>query len=168
MNAWLFPWLTEPTHGAEFSPCRTWRYTLWRHFKPDPQWLVAFIGLNPSTADETEDDPTVRRCIGFARDWGFDGMVMLNLFGFRATDPKVMKAAADPVGPLNNEAIALTTANVALTVCCWGTHGAFGGRDRWVSERMLHGKLKCFGLTKGGQPRHPLYLAKSTKLVDFL
>ena len=73
--------------SATFSPCRRWRYTLLRRWEPANLIVVAFIGLNPSTADETLDDPTIRRCIGFAKAWGAGGMYMLNLFGWRSTDP---------------------------------------------------------------------------------
>lgn len=157
----LFPERT----GDDFSPCRTWRYSLWRSWD-DRGPMVAFVGLNPSTADETEDDPTVRRCIGFAKKWGFAAMYMLNIFAFRATDPKVMKAAIDPIGPRNDEALDWRTSHCQLTVACWGTHGAFKDRAAQVFYRLNYrGVVKCFGLTKGGQPKHPLYLASATELA---
>jgi len=85
--------------SALFSTCRTYRYALYRQLDQANQTTVAFIGLNPSTADETKDDPTIRRCVGFARSWGFGFLLMQNLFAFRATDPRVMKAADDPTVP---------------------------------------------------------------------
>ena len=88
--------------GAIFSPCRTWRYTLTRDWLLGNGERVAFIGLNPSTADETLDDPTIRRCINYAKAWGYSGMTMLNLFGYRATDPEDMKAFREPIGPEND------------------------------------------------------------------
>jgi hypothetical protein len=133
-------YLAQGPSGAVFSECRTYRYMLWRRWKEDkqvtgfgpdaiefdsPSHMVAFIGLNPSTADETQDDPTIRRCIGFAKSWGFRGMMMLNLFAFRATDPKDMKAAADPIGPDNDRHIRVASSILPQTICCWGTHGAF-------------------------------------------
>ena len=149
--------------GAEFSPCRTWRYNLWRCWAPEKRMAV-FIGLNPSTADEKVDDPTIRRCIGFARQWGCGGIHMLNLFAFRATDPKVMKAATDPVGPDNDATIAAVCVNHRPVVACWGVHGEHLGRADAVLA-MVDG-LKCFGLTKDGYPKHPLYLPGSAGLID--
>jgi hypothetical protein len=93
--------------GAIFSPCRKWRYVLWRIWEPVDKFLegermIVFIGLNPSTADEHKNDPTVSRCVRMARDWGFPGMFMLNAFAYRATDPQVMKVAMGPVGAMND------------------------------------------------------------------
>ena len=117
------------------------------------------MGLNPSTADETQDDPTIRRCQGFARDWGYGGLVMANLFAFRATDPAVMKQAADPVGPDNDEHLLQLASTCPLVVAAWGTHGQHLGRDHQVRE--LTPNLHCLRLTKEGYPGHPLYLPKS-------
>ena len=147
--------------GAQFSACRTWRYSLWRRWSAGHR-MVAFIGLNPSTADETADDPTIRRCIRFARDWGFDGLVMLNIFAFRATDPKVMRQARSPVGPDNNWWLLMETADCEQVIAAWGTHGAFLDRGRRVRE-LLDGELYCLGTTRAGQPRHPLYLPASSE-----
>ena len=92
--------------GARFSVDRKYRYALWRHWNGNKERnYVAFVGLNPSTADEKTDDPTIRRCMGFARSWGFNGIWMINAFAFRATKPKDMKAAIDPIGPDNDYAI---------------------------------------------------------------
>src|SRR5271157_168450 len=93
--------------GATFSLCRTWRYKLWRRWSAAVP-MVTFIGLNPSTADEINDDPTVRRCLGFARRWGFGGMSMLNVFAYRSTNPRALRAATDPVGPRNGAALLAT------------------------------------------------------------
>ena len=90
----------EMTKGARFSECRVWRYALWRTWDPARAPLV-FVGLNPSTADETQDDPTIRRCLGFARDFGCGGLHMLNIFAFRATNPDELRRTDDPVGPDN-------------------------------------------------------------------
>lgn len=147
--------------GAVFSGCRTWRYSLWRRWA-DGGRLLAVIGLNPSTADETQDDPTIRRCLRFARDWGFDGLVMLNLFAFRATDPKVMKRAGNPVGPDNNEHLQQETARCQQVIAAWGAHGAFIGRGERVRQ-LLECDLFCLGTTKDGHPRHPLYLPASSR-----
>ncbi len=150
--------------GATFSPCRRYRYTLWRSWSGEPD--VAFCGLNPSTADETIDDPTIRRIIGFAKAWGYHGVVMLNAFAFRATDPKVMKAEADPVGPENDLAIRVISWDVDKVVACWGTHGSFRDRDMEISS-MLCGRLYCLGTNADGSPKHPLYLRGDSALVPW-
>jgi hypothetical protein len=146
--------------GADFSLCRTWRYRLQRRWTDGP--LVAFILLNPSTADETLDDPTIRRCIGYAKGWGYGGLVLGNIFAFRATDPKVMKAAADPVGPDNDAWLEKIAGQVGMghLVCGWGGHGEHQGRGKTVMERLIGaGHLpKALTLTGNGMPGHPLYL----------
>lgn len=152
--------------SAIFSPDREHRYCLFRNWSKDPfDWpKVAFIGLNPSTADESFNDPTVTRCIGFAKRWGYGGMVMLNAFAYRATDPNVMKAHADPIGPENDEYILRVVDYCDMVVLCWGVHGSHIGRDAHMGD-LLHSfrdKLHCLGKTKGGSPKHPLYL-KSTE-----
>jgi hypothetical protein len=145
--------------GARFSPCRTWRYRLWRIWEPS-RGLVAWIGLNPSTADETNNDPTVERCERRTRAMGYGGMTMLNLFGFRATDPAVMKAATEPVGRGNDAAILSACRQAQLIVCCWGNHGAHLDRSRRVLSllRKHHLSLHCLGQNRTGEPLHPLYV----------
>jgi hypothetical protein len=152
--------------GADFSPCRKWRYALWREWGPcDPSRRVAFIGLNPSTADESIDDPTIRRCIGFAKSWGYSGLVMLNAYAFRATDPKDMKKAADPIGPDNDAKLAEYSEWCAAYVAAWGAHCS-PSRARSVCEVIGH-RIQCLGKTKDGHPKHPLYLASNTRLQPF-
>lgn len=151
--------------GAFFSPCRTWRYVLWRVWDSRKARCV-FIGLNPSTADETEDDPTIRRCVGFARRWGFGGIVMLNIFAFRATDPRDLKKAEDPVGPQNDEILWRYHDLKGLTVACWGSHGDFMRRGKKVAKLLVG--MRCFGLTAAGHPKHPLYLRADSETVPFL
>lgn len=141
--------------GATFSPCRKYRYSLWRNWERGA--MVAFIGLNPSTADETVDDPTIRRCIGFAKAWGFGGLYMLNAYAFRATDPKVMQRELDPVGVDNNGVISCLGRSVELVIACWGAH-CTESRERKVCE-VIGKSIYCLGKTKSGRPKHPLYLA---------
>lgn len=150
--------------GAHFSPCRKWRYSLWRVWDIGP--MCAFIGLNPSTADETENDPTVTRCINFAKSWGYCGMYMLNAFAFRATDPKVMKAASDPVGPDNDRALVYFSGLSKIVVAAWGIHGAFRNRNERVVD--LIPDLQCFGMTAAMHPRHPLYLKSDLKPIPYI
>jgi hypothetical protein len=146
---------------AHFSPCRTWRYLLTRQVTPlDGKGTVAFIGLNPSTADETADDPTIRRCVGFARRWGFARLQMLNLFAFRSTDPAALLAAADPVGPENDSTIIEVVRGSDFVVCAWG---AFPNSGRAADVLPLIAAPHCLGTTKDGSPRHPLYLRAGTE-----
>ena len=163
----------EPVkRGAYFSPCRTWRYSLFRMWDESVERVV-FVGLNPSTADETKDDPTIRRCMDFARRWGYGGIIMLNLFAFRATKPEEMKAAADPVGPLNDQTISFWIQQ-RVVVCAWGVHGGFRGRGREVRRRLrdpdalLRPKRVCIlRETRDGHPSHPLYLPATMEPVPW-
>lgn len=154
---------------AAFSPCRTWRYTLIRVWDLEEP-LVMFVGLNPSTADEVQNDPTVRRCMGFAHDWGFGGLLMTNIFAFRATDPKVMKAHPDPVGPENDRYLVQSAREAAIIVGAWGNHGDHLNRDLllkklWYAEDLP--VLNCLGKTREGQPKHPLYLRRDAELTPY-
>lgn len=118
-----------------------------------------FVGLNPSTADETQDDPTIRRCIAFAKSWGYAGLCMTNLFAFRATDPKDMMVAADPVGPENDGYLLALAGDTGVIVAAWGANGTHLGRDADVCKLLP--VLHCLALTKDGHPGHPLYLRKT-------
>lgn len=164
--------IQDKTNGAVFDRSKRYRYTLWRWWRPMssvpvPSRMVAFIGLNPSTADATNNDPTVTRCVNFARHWDYDGMVMLNLFAYRATDPKVMKAQQKPIGASNNQAIRDVSQRAGLVVCCWGTHGEYRDRGFEVADMLVNLRLHHLGLTKGGQPKHPLYLKSDTPLTHW-
>jgi hypothetical protein len=154
----------EMRNCAHFSPCRTYRYDLWRWWLGG-EGFAMFVGLNPSTADETQDDPTIRRCVAFAQSWGYAGLCMTNLFAFRATQPKDMKAARDPVGPQNDGVLKERANRAALVVAAWGTHGGFKNREWFV--RMMLPKLHYLRLTKDGHPSHPLYLPKSLAPVEW-
>jgi hypothetical protein len=151
------------SRSAKFSKCRRYRYSLeivWDATKP----IAAFIGLNPSTADEVDDDPTIRRCRGFAESWGCGGMRMLNLFAFRTPKPKVMLAEDDPGGP-ENDLRDLLEGVTGPRVACWGTHGHHLEMGNFYRE-MLPG-LQCFGRNRDGSPKHPLYLRSTTRLEKF-
>ncbi|KVP75269.1 hypothetical protein WJ96_05795 [Burkholderia ubonensis] len=149
--------------SAEFSPCRRYRYALWRDWGALPgtvdRGYVLFVGLNPSTADETNDDPTIRRCIAFAKAWGYSGLCMVNLFAFRATNPADMLLAPDPVGPDNDACLRRFARNAGVVIAGWGVHGTHLARDAAV-KRLLP-NLHYLRLTKDGHPGHPLYLPKT-------
>lgn len=144
---------------ATFSPCRTYRYSLWRRWGMPEQGYAMFIGLNPSKADEVEDDPTVRRCIQYAKNWGYGALCMTNIFAFRATDPAVMKAHSEPIGPDTDTALVELAKNAGVVVAAWGNHGSHGGRAQQVIALLPN--LHCLKVTKAGQPSHPLYLRKA-------
>jgi hypothetical protein len=150
--------------GAEFSPCGEYRYALWRRLSMGER-AVAFVGLNPSTADATMDDPTIRRCVGFARAWGFDWLYMLNLHAFRSTDPRVLATEIDPVGPGNWEALQRLTQKADLVVAAWGANDLHGAAVEYARRLAALPRTHCLGRTKGGSPKHPLYLAAATPLV---
>jgi hypothetical protein len=142
-----------------------YRYALWRIWGDEANF-VQFVGLNPSTADENLDDPTIRRCVQFAKDWGFEALCMTNLFAFRATDPKNMKATEAPVGPQNDVWLKEVSREAGTVIACWGAQGDFLGRDLEVST--LIPEMKCLKLTQGGHPRHPLYLKKDLIPIDYV
>lgn len=153
---------------AAISPCGRYRWSLRRIWDPAVQ-PVAFVMLNPSTADAEQDDPTIRRCMGFARSWGHGGLVVVNLFAYRATNPAAMKGANDPVGPENDQAILAAASSAARVVCAWGTHGSFQSRDRRVAGDLLAAgiPLHALELTKDGHPRHPLYVKGDKQPVPY-
>jgi hypothetical protein len=143
--------------GAVISPCRRYRFALWRRWNCGPQ--VLFVLLNPSTADETADDPTVRRCLGFARSWGFAALAVGNLFALRSTSPAELSACVDPVGPDNDRWLLRLSDESALVVAAWGNYGRLLGRGHAVSNLLPD--LHILGLTRRGEPRHPLYSRSS-------
>jgi len=143
---------------AIISDCGRYRYALWRIWDPQ-QSQVLFICLNPSIADEHRDDPTLRRCVAFARRWHFGGLAMANLFALRATDPAALKRHGDPVGPDNDRSIQDLIAASECVVVAWGNKGQLMGRDRAVLA-MLDIPIYCLGRTKQGHPRHPLYVKR--------
>lgn len=158
----------DPNDGikrsADFSPCRTWRYTLIREWGPLPR--VVFILLNPSTADEKQDDPTNRRGIDFAKRWGYGSVVFVNLFAIRSPNPATIKEVEDPIGPQNDCYIDREVRRADLVVCAWGCHGSYGSRNDRVMEN-LRVPVHCLGVTKDGHPKHPLYLKATTEPIEF-
>ena len=153
----------DGTATATFDTSRTYRYGLTRAWdRNGPR--VNVLMLNPSTADAFGLDPTLRRCVGFARAWGFGSLEVTNLFAFRSTDPRAMLAHADPVGHDNDEAIGGAARRSDRVVVAWGTRGCHLGRADEVA-RLLAGlgvEVVALGVTRSGQPVHPLYLARDT------
>jgi hypothetical protein len=161
-----------PRGTAIFSACDRYRYRLTRHLGTQAP-LCTFIMLNPSTATAEEDDPTIRRCIGFARAMGCGRLVVANIFAWRATKPGDMKAAADPIGPENDAHIERLARKTAETggklICAWGTHGGFMDRDRAVMAMLetLPVELMSLGETDARFPRHPLYLRNDCRPMPY-
>ena len=124
-----------------------------------------FIGLNPSTADEKNDDPTIRRCISYAKAWGYDGLCMAKIFAFKATEPKEMLSEVDPVGPENDRYLVELADKAILVIAAWGTLGGHMGKADKVRS-MIDG-LHYLRLTKDGHPGHPLYLPKSLSPTEW-
>lgn len=145
---------------AVYSDCERYRYALTRIWEPDGRTAL-FVMLNPSTATEVQNDPTVERCERRARALGFGGFRVCNIFAWRDTDPRQMRRAADPVGPGNDAAIREACAWADTIICAWGTHGAHLDRGVAVLALMRDtGRdLYHLGLSKEGHPRHPLYIA---------
>lgn len=173
-----FKEITSPIGGAKFSRDMTQRFRLWRHLPGDGPTVI-FIGLNPSTANAIEDDPTIRRCIGFAHQWQASRLEMLNLFSFRATDPKDLFAhfdelPTDPWGPCNLWQIRTATSEQeCIVVYAWGASGKSMGRQfekriADVQQHVVCEEPACLGRTKEGFPRHPLYLPKSAERINYL
>lgn len=145
---------------AVYSRCEAYRYLLTRVWNPSGEKAL-FVMLNPSTATEVQNDPTVERCERRARALGFGAFRVTNIFAFRATDPRVMRAMADPIGPGNDAAIADSAQGWAdRIICAWGTHGAHLGRGAQVEHllRATGRPLFTLGLSQGGHPKHPLYI----------
>lgn len=157
----------EPERSVcEFSPCEIYRYTLEHRWDDDtPAYArntIAWLLLNPSTADTSSLDPTLRRCRGFSRAFGGGGMIILNLYAFRATLPRDMLDAADPVGPFNDYHIERTLRrdDIKMAIAGWGTHGGHLNRAANVLQAWP-GRFHALAVNKDGSPSHPLYL-KST------
>lgn len=156
----------DAASSAVYSPCMDYRYLLTREWVP-AQGRVLFVMLNPSTATEVQNDPTVERCERRARALGFGAFRVCNIFAYRATDPRVMRAAPDPVGPMNDTAIADSALWADQIICAWGTHGAHLDRGAQV-EALLRATgqlLWHLGLSKHGHPKHPLYIGYSVQPV---
>lgn len=144
--------------SAVISACGRYRYQLTRAWGAGPR--LAFVMLNPSTANASTDDPTIRRCARFARDAGYDGLLVGNLFAWRATNPLELRTVADPIGPENDTALAEIVSMVSMVVCAWGSRGTFQKRDERVLRLIRNAgrEPQCLRVSTKGFPEHPLYL----------
>ena len=162
--------------GADLSECGRYRYRLWRlGLIPRNDLTCTFVMLNPSTADAVEDDPTIRKCIGFCRRWGYGRLFVVNLFAYRSTDPTqlrdVQATGGDPVGPDNDWFLSSEIAAARRVVLAWGSHAEVRtliDRRKFAMRDHLQGypkKTVTLGFAKDGNPRHPLMLGYATALV---
>lgn len=142
---------------AAFSPCRNYRYRL-KSVLNESLPRILWIMLNPSTADEHVDDPTVRRVWQWSARWGYGVAEICNLFAWRSTDPAELRRAADPVGPENDIHVAHAAERAHLVICAWGVHGSYLDRSTDMRRLLAGRRLYCLALTKDGEPGHPLYL----------
>lgn len=149
--------------SAVLSPCARYRYLLRRQLRPVGTEVCLFVMVNPSTADAAVDDPTIRRCAGFARAWGFDWLHVVNLFAWRATDPRALRAAHDPVGPENDAYLQAEVAQADMVVCAWGRHGDYLGRRQAVREALARRQVHVLGQNADGSPKHPLYMPAASR-----
>lgn len=165
--------------SAIISADKRYRYALWREWDTGTGTCL-FVMLNPSTADAEEDDPTIRRCIGYAKRWGAKRLAVGNLFALRSTDPKLLNTSKDPIGPDNDEWLAQLVTTADLAICAWGAVSGFPER-RAVAVRYilrhpetvldadrplaLKPRLRCLKLTQKGHPSHPLYLRKDLEPI---
>lgn len=154
--------------GATFSPCQRYRYALWRIWdgsRPPAMFLM----LNPSTADDTKNDPTVERCQRRALEMGYGGLRVANIFAFRSTDPDALYAEDDPVGPENDAAILDAAKTSGIVICAWGGHGAHLDRGRQVLAMLRETGIRphYLELNQDGTPRHPLYVGYDVQPTPF-
>ena len=153
-------------HSAIFSPDRRYRYRLDAALS-GVGGVCMFVMLNPSTADETRSDPTVTRCKRFAARWGYGALRVCNLFALRSTDPAALMESPAPVGAENDRRILEAARAADAVVCAWGNHGEIMNRGRRVERALrdagLSGRMRHLGLTKRGNPRHPLYLRRDAR-----
>lgn len=152
--------------GATFSPCGQYRYRLWRRWQNKGN-TVLWIMLNPSTADHEVLDPTVTRCLHYSRQWRFAALAVCNLFAYRATYPRQLLAACDPVGVENNRYIRQACVDADKIILAWGNHGVHSGRADFLRKQLpvwsYPKKLYALSVNRSGEPAHPLYLPKHLK-----
>jgi hypothetical protein len=152
--------------GAIISPCGKYRYALWRVWSSNIKPLMV-IGVNPSTADASKDDPTIRRCIDYASQWGMGGLLMGNLFAWRDKDPSVLPKLAEPIGAENDVWLIRMRDASQMVLGAWGRNGDVDIR-RTAAVLEMFPEIHHLGLTANGHPRHPLYLPKTLRPEIFI
>lgn len=165
----------DPANSAAvMSPCGVYRYRLTRYVDVLPVWedkglRCVFVALNPSTADASKNDPTLRRMIQFSAAVNCNRLDVVNLFAFRATDPRDLRSAPDPVGPDNDQHIAEAVSMADVVIVAWGPNGSFLGRDRHVLGLLKQAGIapQALRITSGGHPSHPLYLPACLRPIPF-
>lgn len=167
--------LTGEEASAVFSPDRAYRYALTRRWDTT-KTVAVWVMLNPSTADSMADDPTIRRCRSFSQGWGYGGLLVVNVFGLRATDPKALRTSPDPVGPDNDHVIYWFLSGEygpvpsrGPVIAAWGVNGARLGRGDHLARLLAEqgATVRCLGRTSAGHPRHPLYVSGDTVLEPY-
>ena len=158
--------------SATFDAAKTYRYRLERSWGESGTRAV-WIMLNPSTAGATQDDNTIRRVSAFTRSWGLDGLIVVNLFALRATNPRALRRHPDPVGPANDQFIEWAVRPGWVIVAAWGAHPLAASRAREVTGIIARvgedaGAVTCLGFTKAGFPKHPLFVRGDTGLIGYL
>lgn len=151
--------------SAVISKCKNYRYLLNRKTSHKNGKKLVFVMLNPSTADASKDDPTIRKCIGFGERLGYEDVEVVNLFAFRSTKPENLLTCDDPVGPSNDEFIGHAINTSDMVICAWGTKGSILDRDKEFLSHALN--LHALEITKDGHPKHPLYISYDKKPVPF-
>lgn len=158
-----------PPRNAVISNCGLYRYWLLRVWDDNPRKnFILWVMLNPSTADATQDDPTIRRCVGFSKAWGFDGLLVCNLYAFRATKPAELWKTTDPIGPENDFHLSSGGNCSKKIVIAWGRNGASARRAEVLRILRKYNAVHCLGKTNDGSPRHPLYVKGDTQLQVFV
>lgn len=150
---------------AEVSEDGVYRYHLRRRW--GGAGSLTWILLNPSTADGTINDPTIRRLLAFSRAWGYGGLVVVNLFALRATNPQELARHPNPVGPDNDDWIRAATSGVPMVLLAWGAHGFATERAEYVRSMLGETRACCLGVTKHGHPRHPLYVSSGVEPIEY-
>lgn len=156
------------TTGAVFTPCKRYRYRLWRTWDAGKPPL-AMLMLNPSIADESQNDPTVERCQRRAITGGFGGLEVVNIFAYVSTDPAALYTVEDPVGTENDAAILDIVQKAGMVLCGWGTHGRHVGRAKDVVALLRGAGVTpyCLGVNADGSPKHPLYVGYAMKPIRY-
>lgn len=152
--------------GAIFDATGLYRYTLWREWD-ERRSRVTIVMLNPSVANEMQNDPTIRRCIAFAQSWGYGSVEIVNLFAYCTPYPKELSNATEPIGIENDKYVIQASNRSRRLVFGWGNWGYLKNRAGQVCNLLNKAEVFCLGFTRTGQPRHPLYLPKDTQLIPY-